>query len=204
MSSPSGSPFETSSIPSLQDRALDNLKFIRETMERSTAFTAVPGRGGAWMGVTALVAAFLASRSNSAELWLLIWIGEAALAAAIGSVAIVRKTQSIDVPLFGGAGRKFVLSLAPPMVAGVLLTLGLYHAGRVRLIPGEWMLLYGAGVITGGSFSVRVVPLMGLCFMGVGSVALFAPGHWLNILMALAFGGLHIIFGIIIARRYGG
>jgi hypothetical protein len=204
MSSEQAPLTEFRKFPSLETRAQENLKFIRETMERAASFTAVPGRGGVLMGVTALGAAFWASRCVTAEGWMGVWVVEALVAVMIGGIAIFRKARAADTPFLGAAGRKFALSLLPPLAAGALLTLSLYHAGKVRLIPGEWLLLYGAGVVTGGAFSVRVVPMMGLCFMGLGAVALFAPAEWLNGLMALGFGGLHIVFGWIIARRYGG
>jgi hypothetical protein len=66
------------------------------------------------------------------------------------------------------------------------------------------MLLYGAGVVSGGWASVRVVPLMGGCFMAMGAVALFWPGVSQDAMLAAAFGGLHIVFGTIIAVKYGG
>ena len=185
-------------------RAIDNLRYIRETMESAGSFTAVPGAGGVSMGVTAVLAAPLAARQSSVEAWLGVWIAAAVLACLIGMLAMVRKARQAKMPLISGPARKFALSLSPPILAGALLTVVLYRAGLVGLIPGVWLLLYGTGVVTGGAFSVKIVPVMGVCFMVVGAAALFCPPAWSNWLMAAGFGGLQIIFGVIIARRYGG
>ena len=188
----------------LRDQALDNLRFIRQTMERAGSFTAVPGWGQVAVGVTALAAALVAARQTSVELWLATWLGEAVVALAIGGSTMARKAYAVNDPILSGPGRRFGLSVLPPMVVGGLLTIALYRAGLWRALPGTWLLLYGAGFVTGGAFSVRIVPVMGLCFMFVGSVALFAPAAWGTWCMAAGFGGLHIVFGAIIARRYGG
>ncbi len=185
-------------------QALENIQYIRETMERSHAFTAVPGWGGAAMGLAALGAALVAARQSSPKAWLLTWLVAAAVALAIGLWATLRKIRASRLPLFSGAARKFALSLAPPLAAGALLTVELYRQHFYGVIPATWLLLYGAAVLTAGTFSVRVVPVMGLCFMALGGVALFCPEAWGNAFLALGFGGLQIIFGIIIARRYGG
>jgi hypothetical protein len=190
--------------PALHDRAMDNLRFIRETMERASSFTAVPGWGGVLMGATALAASFVASQQATRTLWLATWVIEALLALVIGGWAMDRKARRVETPVLSGPGRKFALSYSPPILVGVLLTIVLYRAGMLRDLPGMWLLLYGTGVVTGGAFSVKIVPVMGLCFMLLGVVALFAPAAWGNYLMAAGFGGLHIIFGIIIARRHGG
>jgi hypothetical protein len=190
--------------PALHERAMDNLRYIRETMERSAYFTAVPGWGQVVIGSTALVAAYLAWRQTSAASWLYIWLAEAAISLLIAGWTMDRKARALQVPLLSGPGRKVAFSLAPPVFVGALLTVVLYRMGLTGLIPAVWLLLYGTGVVTGGMFSVRVVPVMGLCFMLLGAVALFAPPEWGNFFMAAGFGGLHIIFGAIIARRHGG
>lgn len=188
----------------LGDRAMEDLRFIRRTMERGTAFTAVPGWGGVGMGVTALAAAAIASGQPTVERWMAVWILEAAVAVAIGTVAIQRKAGRAQLPILSGAGRKFVLSFLPPAIAGVVLTVALWQAGADSLLPGAWLLLYGAAVVTAGTFSVEIVPVTGVCFMVLGGLALlWAPAAG-DLSMALGFGGLHILFGTIIARKYGG
>ncbi|HTV56607.1 MAG TPA: hypothetical protein VMI06_17050 [Terriglobia bacterium] len=191
-------------IPSGRQHAIENLRFIRETMERSTSFTAVPGWGGVAMGITAMAAAALAAKQPNPQMWLSAWLLEGAVAFALGGWAAVRKARAAEVPVLSGAGRKFALSLLPPLLAGGLLTAALDRAGFMYALPGLWLLTYGVGVLTAGAFSVRVVPVMGLCFMAAGAIALFSPVSWGNYLLGAGFGGLHVVFGIIIARRYGG
>jgi hypothetical protein len=184
--------------------AMDNLRYIRETIERAGSFTAVPGIGGMLMGSTALAAAWAASRQGHGPVWLAIWLGEALVALAIGIVGAELKSRRARQQLLSGPARKFVAGFAPAMGAGALLTAVLYRADCLWMLPGVWMLLYGAGVVSGGGASVRVVPLMGACFMATGTVALLWPGIPADALLAAAFGGLHIVFGTVIAVKYGG
>ncbi len=190
--------------PALHTRAMDNLRFIRETMERASSFTAVPGWGGVAMGISALGATYVAAQQGSAKAWLLTWMVEALLAFVIGGWAMDRKARAAELPLLSGPGRKFALGLAPPMFVGILLTIVLYRKAEIGVIPGTWLLLYGTGIVTGGMFSVGIVPVMGLCFMALGAASLFFPPGWTNLFMAAGFGLLHILFGIIIARKHGG
>jgi hypothetical protein len=190
--------------PALHDRAMDNLRYIRETMERASAFTAVPGWGQVAIGFSALAATYLATHQATRRAWLGAWVAEAIISLLIAGWLMDRKARAMGTPLLSGAGRKVAFSLSPPMFVGMLLTIALFHAGFTRAIPGMWLLLYGTGVVTGGMFSVSIVPVMGICFMVLGAVALFSPTAWGDWLMAAGFGGLHIIFGTIIARKYGG
>jgi hypothetical protein len=183
---------------------MDNLRYIRETMEGASAFTGVPGWGGVAMGVTALCTALIASFQPLGRRWLAIWVGEAIISISIAAWAVSRKVKRAAIPLLSKPGRKFALSFSPAMVAGLLLTIALYRTGLVWMLPGVWLLLYGAAVANAGAFSVKIVPTMGLCFMLCGAAALFSPSGWGDAYMAVGFGGLHILFGLVIARRHGG
>jgi hypothetical protein len=195
---------DTEQPPALHERAMDNLRYIRETMERASAFTGISGWGQVAIGGTALIAVLVAARQASFQGWLAVWIAEVVVALLIAGWSMDRKARAAQVPLLSGPGRKVAFSLSPPIFVGGLLTVVLYQAGLTNAIPGVWLLLYGTGVVTGGMFSVRIVPIMGLCFMGLGAVTLFSPPALANWFLAAGFGGLHIVFGVIIARRYGG
>jgi hypothetical protein len=190
--------------PALHERAMDNLRYIRDTMERASAFTAVPGWGQVAIGATALAATYLAAHQSSVGGWLKAWLAAAIISLLIAGWSMDRKARAIGVPLLSGPGAKVAFSLSPPMFVGALLTVVLYRAGLTNAIPGTWLLLYGTGVVTGGMYSVSIVPAMGLCFMLLGAAALFSPPVWGNWFLAGGFGGLHIVFGLIIARKYGG
>jgi hypothetical protein len=188
----------------LHDRAMDDLRYIRSTMERAGAFTAVPGLGGIAMGVAGLITAGIASRQPTVERWLWVWLVGAVVAISIALWASASKSRKAGIPLLEGPGRKFALSFLPPVLAGAVLTIALYQTGATAAVAGMWLLLYGAGVTTAGTFSVRIVPVMGLCFMALGVAALLTPAAWSDIWLAIGFGGLHVGFGAAIARRYGG
>ncbi len=189
--------------PALHDRAMDNLRYIRETMERATAFTGISGFGSIAIGITALLACVIAAQQATFNGWIAVWFAEGLISLLIAGWSMDRKARAIDMPLGSGPGRKAVFSLTPPMIAGGLLTIMLVQAGLTNVIPGVWLLLYGTGVITGGMYSVRVVPIMGICLMALGALALFSPAYS-NWFMAAGFGGLHLVFGAIIVRKYGG
>ena len=184
--------------------AANDLRFIRQTLATAGSFTAVSGRGQMLVGATALAAAGLSRSLFLGSGWMKVWLAEAALAIVISVWASERKARRLGVPLVSAVARKFVLALLPPLVAGAALTVALWFSGHRHLVPGVWLLLYGTAVVTGGSFSVRAVPLMGYCFMVLGCVALAAPLGWAWLLLGAGFGVLHIIFGAVIARKYGG
>ena len=201
--------------------AASSLRYIRETMARTGTFTAVPGWGGVAMGGTGLAAAAVAVRQPTVADWLTVWTGAALVGLVIGAWTTAAKARRGGAPLLSGQGRKFLLGILPALLVGVALTAAVYgfevgasgeYAARKavlttasrQLLPGLWLLLYGAGVVSAGMFSIRPVPLMGSLFMLLGALALLAPAAWGDAFMAAGFGGLHLAFGLRIALRHGG
>ena len=187
----------------LHERAAENLRFIRETMERATAFTAVSGSGYVLVGLTAIAATLLAVAQPTQERWLAVWVTELLLGGFLSVGMTARKARSMGVPLRSHTGRKLLLAFGPPMVVGAVLTVAIGLGGGFDLLPGIWLSLYGAGVMTGGAYSVRAIPLMGMAFIALGTVALLGPFSG-DLLLGLGLGGLHILFGAVVWRRYGG
>jgi hypothetical protein len=188
----------------LHTRAEDNIRFIRDTMSKAAQFTAVPGWGGVAMGVTAIVAAGLISRETDSRRWVVWWFGEAAVAMAIGALTMTRKAVRLNMPLLAAPAKRFALAYLPPLAAGAILTPVFFTNGLASRLPGCWLLLYGVAIATAGTLSVRVVQAMGLMFMALGAASFLAPASYGDLFMAAGFGGLHILFGLIIARKHGG
>jgi hypothetical protein len=188
----------------MHERAAESIEFIRETMVRSASFTAVPGQGGVAMGAIGVVAAMVASRTSSWESWLATWLVAATVALPIGLIFTLVKARRHHVALWSASGRRFMQGFLPSIVAGAALTLALVRAGRIELLPPTWLLLYGAGILAGATASISVLTWVGALFMllGVGSVA--TTGQWADVWLGAGFGGLQIVFGIIIARKHGG
>jgi hypothetical protein len=201
MSSPRVSDAEP---PKLHDRAIDNLRFIRETMERAGSFTAISGWGIAAIGVGGVIASAVTLPSAGNVRWLAVWLATAVVCMVVSGAATVVKARRSGESMWSGPAQKLALAFAPAMIVGILLTLAMVRAGLYPLLPGTWLLLYGTAVVAGGAFSVRIIPVMGICFMVLGAFALFVDGSAARWLLAAGFGGLHLIFGVYIARRHGG
>ena len=201
-------PFEHAEIPdraaSAQSEATENLRIIREVMERSGSFTAVPGWGMVVVGAIALPVAVFAALQSDIDVVLTTWLGLAVVAMAIGVYTLRRKMHRLGVTMRSGPGRKYILSLLPSIVAGFLLTAALWREGSTDVLPTLWLLLYGAGTITGGASSIAAIPTLGMSFMALGVLTLLVPATWIPFILAAGFGGLHIGFGLFIAFKHDG
>ena len=188
----------------LHGRAAADLRFIRETMERSTAFTAVPGKGGVVMGAIGCAGAAVASAQATASEWLATWMLTAVAAITAGGIALWRKASAAGMPMSRGVGARFVGGLCPPRVAGAAITLALWRADATAALPVAWLALYGTGILAAGLFSEPLLRVIGASFLALGAAAAVLPASLGDFFMALGFGGLHLGFGFAIWRRYGG
>lgn len=157
--------------------------------------------GVGFIGVAASIYASV-SLELSAQ-WVAYWCVIAALALTVSLLLTRRKASRNGLSVTGGPGRKFALCLAPAIVGGAVLTFGLHQHGLYELMPAAWFLMYGAGFVAGGTYSIGNLPLFGALFMlfGVAAVLTQTPA---DLLMGVGFGGLHLVMGLIIYRRYGG
>ncbi len=194
---------EPREAPFLHAKAQRDIRFIRETMERAGSFTAVPGWGGTAMGAIALLATAVSWNASPAT-WLAIWLGAAFAASTVGTAAMLRKARRSGMTLLGGPGRRFALAFAPSLGVGAILTFALWRAGQAALLPGVWLLVYGAAVVAGGAHSISVVPVLGGLLMLLGVAALIGPPAWGAAFLGTGFGVLHIVFGALIGRKHGG
>lgn len=191
----------------LSDRAAENLRFIRDTMANAGAFTSVSGAGTIGAGVVGLAASLIASPVTIAadpRRFLAVWIGAAVIAGAISGVAIRRKARRAGQSLVDGPARRFTLAFVPALAAGAVLTVALVVAGQTALLPGTWLVLYGAAIAAGGALSVRPVPIMGCAFIALGALCFALPAQLQQVVLSAGFGGLHLAFGYHITRHYGG
>ena len=191
----------------LSDRAAENLRFIRDTMAHAGAFTSVSGAGTIGAGMVGLAASLAASPVTIAadpRRFLVVWIAAAVVAGAMSGIAIRRKARRVGQSLVDGPARRFTLAFVPALAAGAVLTVALTVAGQAALLPGTWLVLYGAAIAAGGALSVRPVPIMGCAFIALGALCFALPAQLQQIVLAAGFGGLHLAFGYHITRHYGG
>lgn len=184
--------------------AAANLRYIRDTIDATRTFTTVPGKGCMVMGVAGLAAAGLESVSALSSLWLPIWLAAAVVSFTAALFFMERKARAQGLSLRRSVAWRFFLTLTPAFVVGAILTVALLETVSRDVIAAIWLLMYGVGLAACGTFSIPIVLIAGLGFIGLGTVTLAAPPTWTTAMLALGFGGIHLILGTIIARNHGG
>lgn len=187
---------------SLSDRAAGNLDFIRETIRQTRTVSSLSGTGLIMMGVIGCLASgmTLTLWSDPADAFsLTLWQVAALAAAATGALSIAIRVRRRAEAFWTQAGQRFVLCLAPSLAVGALLTAALSGGPNAGLLPGIWMLSYGAGVLAASTYASMLLTLMGGLFLLLGAAALLmpvlaAPG------LLVGFGFAHVAFGLLLLR----
>jgi hypothetical protein len=179
--------------------AAASLRYIRASMESATSF-AVPGSAGIAMGSVGLLAAVFSSAPGMRAYWLPIWLCAALIGGVLGGALLVRPSSLREEMLAGTPIHRFALCFLPSIFAGAILTAVEFYYGNLRAIPGTWLLLYGCALVAASICTTRTIGVMGGLFIGLSLVAFVLPENLQILLLGIGFGGLHILFGILIGR----
>lgn len=183
----------------LDSHAAATLRYIRRSME-GAVLLAVPGSAGLILGTIALLATALCLAPELHKFWVAIWLSAALLGAVLGSTLIVRESSLRDLRLHGTPLLKFALCLSPSLGAGLVMTAVHWFGGNLHAIPGTWLLLYGCALLAASAATTTIIAALGMLFVLFGLAALLLPDEWQLLMLGAGFGGLHIIFGLLIGR----
>ncbi len=184
----------------LDTHALGTLQYIRASID-AAGLLAVPGSAGIAMGAVGILAALLVSLKALAAHWLEIWLSAGLVAIAFGTILMAHQVISRGTTLYRGPLRRFLMCLCPPLLVGALLTWQLWLHAQTGLIPGVWLLMYGCAVMAASTLTRRALAVMGALLAVLGIIALQAPAGYQNAVLGVGFGGLHLLFGILIGGR---
>ena len=187
------------------EQAEDQVALIRSVMERTTRFTGLPGAACLVAGGLALSGAVAASLLDATfayeakhGLLAALWGSVALLSAAEVVVLSVLAARRRGHPAWSALTRRVVVATLPGLYVGAALTEFARRSGRHDALPALWCLAYGASLLGLGLYAGWKANLAGILFLAAGTLALLGvlPGG--NLLMAIAFGGIHVLLGILI------
>ena len=195
-----------------RDEAVEQLRVIRSMMERATIFRALSGETALMGGAAALAAAWL-SDGKSGWPWANYWLTGLGLVLLFNVIQILR-ASSAHARVFWSTGLRTALRGAlPSIVAGGFLGLLFIRTGTpelTKIAASIWILHYGIALLAIREFAPRSMVWLGWAFVAFGLLSL-AGLTGLNVslahaaanlsgsqLMAIAFGGFHLIYGGII------
>ena len=184
----------------IDSHAVATLRYIRASMD-AAASVAVPGSAGIAMGSIGVLATILSSTPGLRDYWIGVWLMAAALGGGVGFALMTRPASLRGLSLYGTPLRKFALGLFPALLGGAVMTAVHWVNGNAHAIPGTWLLFYGCALISASVSATRMIALMGASFVAVGLVALLAPDRLQMLLLGAGFGGLHVLFGVLIGRK---
>lgn len=202
------------------DEAQARMREIQRIMERATLFTLLPGTAALVGGLAVLagcaasyallqgpdLAAILQLSGTARGGLYAMWIAIAAGSVLLNVILTMRSAAAAGFAAIGRPAQVAAFSLTPSIAVALVMTIKVLlatapRAEDVQAIAPIWMMLYGTGVYTAGLFSIRPPRILGLAFIAMGVVALFAFPAWGIAAVALSFGLLHVVFGLYVLQK---
>jgi hypothetical protein len=189
-----------------------DIKTIKRIMEESSRFLSLSGLSGIFAGLLAVVgwsiAQFVILKEGNDISAVKIQLAATALFILILALAgsfyfSLRKARIRGQKIWTPVSRRLLLSLLIPLVTGAFFILALYTENQWQLIVPVMLIFYGLALVSAGKFTYSEVFYLGLLELLTGFLALIFQGSPLLFWM-LGFGCLHIVYGIIMYRKYKG
>jgi hypothetical protein len=205
-----------------QQATLQDVKDIRQMMERSSRFISLSGLSGVAAGIFAIIGAGVAryvifkdyyARYNRIGQWSkedfqVLKIQLLGLSVAVFSAAFLtafyftwRKSSRQGISLWGPATRRLFWNMAIPLVAGGLFILGMLQYEHWDFVAPACLIFYGLALVNASKYTLTDIRYLGLCEIVVGLISMQFIGYGLYF-WALGFGVLHIIYGIAMWWKY--
>lgn len=188
-----------------REDAVEQLRVIRSMMERATIFRALSGETALVGGAVALAVAWI-SEDGRGWAWGRWWLGGLVLVLAFNAFQIFRMRVPGQRPFWGSGLRLALRGALPSLVAGGFLGLLFVRAGREQAAACMWIVHYGLALLAIREFAPKSMVWLGWAFVVFGVVMLAGATGLLDVLagarmlngsqlMAIAFGGFHLVYG---------
>ena len=207
---------------SSDSKSLEDIKAIRKIMEESSRFLSLSGLSGVFIGITAIIGALVAYflipdgsirfdeylRNHSAEeTYSLRWqlITDAALVLLLSMFLAfwfsIRKAKKEGKIFMTPISKRLLINLLIPLATGGVFAIVLLIQNQVGLIVPSFLIFYGLSLVNAGKFTFGEIFYLGILEIITGLAAAFFPG-WGLIFWIFGFGILHIIYGLVMYRKY--
>ncbi len=207
--------------PNQPTDSLQDIKDIRRIMERSSRFISLSGLSGIAAGVFALVGTFIAYRIldsyygpyYSGGIWsgdefsklkiklLVLALATFALAFTSSFYLTWRKAKKMGQPIWDLTSRRLAWNMIVPLVTGGAFIIGMLRYDAWLFVSPACLVFYGLALVNASKYTFTDIRYLGYCEIVLGLINMMLPGYGLWF-WALGFGLLHIVYGIIMWRKY--
>ena len=207
----------------INSKSIEDIKTIRKIMEESSRFLSLSGLSGIFAGgfatAGALVAYFLIPGNGSVhyfeyfsslsanEIMTLKWqlVADAAIVLILSVVFSLyfsyKKTRGAGKNFWTPVSKRLLINLLIPLTTGGIFIIVLLVQNHIGLIVPGFLIFYGLALVNAGKFTYNEVFYLGILEITIGLVAAFLPDLGL-VFWILGFGILHIIYGLLMYRKY--